>query len=91
MGGAFDVFGPEMFGHLVANTQVWLIEREVSGTTRYYHDTSDNNTVLWTKKRAKAKKFQKKDHVMTAWEASKRRGTPKQHRLAHILEEAAKG
>lgn len=79
-----------MFGHLVANTQVWLIEYEISGITRYYHST-DNNAVIWTKRRSKAKQFQKKEQVMGAWNAMNQHGTPKQHRLAQILEEAAKG
>lgn len=88
------MFGPEMFGHLVANTEVWLIECEVRGTTRYFvrmEFESFTKSVVWTKKRSNAKQFQKKEEVQGAWKLIDQRGTPKKHRLAHILEEAAKG
>lgn len=79
-----------MFGHLVANTQVWLIEYVLNDVTRYYH-AQEKDAVLWTKKLNKAQQFQKKEQVMEAWKSIGHHGNPKQHRLANILEQAAKG
>lgn len=79
-----------MFGHLVADTKVWLIEREVSGTTRYFRGI-DKSAVVWTKKIGRATTYPKKEAALQIWESINQRGTLKQHRLAKILEDAAKG
>lgn len=74
-----------MFNHLVGNTQVWVIEYIVNQTTHYLTEIDDNGTAYWSKKLGRAKTYQQKEHVKTAWKSINERGRPIQHRLAKIM------
>jgi hypothetical protein len=79
-----------MFGHLVANTEVWVIEQEVNNKTKYFYEATGTAT-LWTSRLGRAKHYKTHSEVTDVWESIHNRGTPKQRLLAHILEDAAKG
>ncbi len=77
-----------MFGHLVGEHQVWLIERTVAGVTHYLHDFDANGTAYWSKKIDRAVKFQRKDQGEAAWYAIGERGDLKQWKLADLMSES---
>lgn len=74
----------EMFGHLVGNAEVWVIEFELSGTTRYFKEQTAT-AVFWTRKLGLAKTFVKKDQVEEQWTKMGNRGKLEKHKLAKIM------
>lgn len=74
-----------MFGHLVGNSKVWVIERKVNDVLHFLNEIDDDGTAYWSKQLGRAKTYQQEVHVKTAWESIGHRGRPIQHKLADIM------
>ena len=87
--GLSEMFGPEMFGHLVGNSEVWVIEFELSGTTRYFKEQTAD-AAIWTCKLGLAKTFVKREQVEEQWTKIGNRGKLEKHKLAKIMKSKVK-